>query len=212
MKTLIAMPCMDMVHTLFLTSLLKLQVTGTVEFSVTTSSLIYDARNALAKKAVEEEFDRILWLDSDMTFEGDVFNRLSKRLDEGYPFVSGLYFKRRLPIGPVIYKACGSSEKDGQIVPFAEDYFDYPKEIFEIAACGFGCCMMTTDMIKAVATEFGLPFSPILGFGEDLSFCCKAKKLGYSLYCDPEIKFGHLGYKVFDENDFVLKGVKQWNV
>ena len=213
MKTLVAIPCMDMINTKFFLSVLRLQKVGDVEISITESSLIYDARNALAKKAVTEGFDRILWLDSDMVFEPDLMIKLQARLDEGHRFVSGLYFKRRTPVEPVIYKECGSYEKDGETIPLAVSYTDYPEnDVFQIAACGFGCVLMETSLVKQVAETFGLPFSPILGFGEDLSFCCKVGQLGESMYCDSSVKLGHVGYKVYDESDFFLKGVKQWNV
>ena len=71
-KTLIAIPCMDMVHTGFMRSLLGLHHPGAVRYSLTMSSLIYDARNSLAKQAVTEGYDRVLWLDSDMDFAPDL--------------------------------------------------------------------------------------------------------------------------------------------
>ena len=204
MKTLIAIPCMDMVQTRFMFSCLRLQTYDDVEFSLTESSLIYDARNQLARKAAEEGFDRVLWLDSDMVFNPDLFERLSKRLDAGYEMVSGLYFKRKQPICPVLYKECGAYEKDGKHTVYATTYDDYPKDsLFEIAACGFGGVMMTTDLLNRVAMQFGLPFSPILGFGEDLSFCCKVARLGVKMFCDSSVKMGHVGYKTFDESDYL---------
>lgn len=202
MKTMVAIPCMDMVQTRFVHCCLALQPVGEVEFSLTESSLIYDARNHLAEKAVKEGFDRILWLDSDMTFSPDLMQRLSERLDTGLDFVSGLYFKRREPIQPVIFKSCGAYEKDGQTTAFAEIYKDYPEGMFEIAACGFGGVMMTTALVQEVTERFGLPFSPILGFGEDLSFCCKVSRLGKKMFCDSSIKMGHVGYKTYSESDF----------
>ena len=204
MKTLVAIPCMDMVPTRFLFSCLNLRTDENVEFSLTESSLVYDSRNQLSKKAIEEGFERILWLDSDMVFKPDLFERLSERLDAGYQMVSGLYFKRKQPICPVLYKACGAYEKDGKHTVYATTYDDYPKDsLFEIAACGFGGVMMTTDIVKQVAEKFGLPFSPILGFGEDLSFCCKVARLGIKMYCDSAVKLGHVGYKTFDESDYL---------
>lgn len=203
MKVMIAMPCMSMVHTQFVASLLQLRVDCDIEFAFTESSLIYDARNQLARKAVEENFDRVLWLDSDMTFSGDIMKKLSKDIDTGIQMVSALYFTRRAPIKPVIYSECGSFEENGEVIPKAENYLDYPDgSVFEIAACGFGGVMMTTDLIKRVADEFGLPFSPILGFGEDLSFCAKVGMLGEKVYCDSSVKMGHIGYYCFNEQNF----------
>ena len=79
MKTLIAIPCMDTVQTGFMLSLLQMRRVGEVGFSIISSSLIYDARNSIAKKAIEEGFDRMLWLDSDMTFEPPRSSRGARR-------------------------------------------------------------------------------------------------------------------------------------
>lgn len=204
MKTLVAVPCMDMVQTRFVFSCLRLRPVGDMEFSLTESSLIYNARNDLTRKAIDGGFDRILWLDSDMVFEPDLMERLSARLDTGIEFVSGLYFKRREPVAPVIFKTCGSYERKGQLIPFASPYLDYPEDkLFEIAAAGFGGCMMTVDLVKKVWEKFGYPFSPMLGFGEDLSFCCRVSRLGSKMWCDPTVKLGHTGYKTFDESDYL---------
>ena len=72
MKLIIAVPCMDMVHTLFFRSFAGLRLPHGSEVVISTSSLIYDARNQLARKAVEGGYDRVLWLDSDMVFNPDM--------------------------------------------------------------------------------------------------------------------------------------------
>lgn len=205
MKILIAIPCMDMVHTTFLKSVLGMDRVGECRFSITCSSLIYDARNNLAKQAVSEGFDRILWLDSDMDFQPDLMRKLSADLDEGREFVSGLYFKRRAPIQPVVYKEVGyyhSKELD-EVTPIAIPYGDYPKDdIFKVAGAGFGGAMMTVDLIKRVGDKFGLPFSPIMGFGEDLSFCVRCSELGVELFCDSRVKMGHVGLGTITEETY----------
>lgn len=205
MKVLIAIPCMDMVATQFFRSCLTLQYRDGESYQYMTiqSSLTYDARNMLAKYACENGFDRILWLDSDMVFEPDLLKRLSARLDEGLDFVSAMYFRRVAPVKPVIYQAVYVSEKDGKKVPTAEAYEKYPRNsLFEIAGCGFGACMTTVSMVKDIAMTHGLPFSPRLGFGEDLSFCQLARETGYEIYCDSRIIAGHIGQHIFGEEDF----------
>lgn len=206
MRTLIAIPCMDMVHTSFMRCLLALQGEN-VQFALTSSSLIYDARNLLAAQAIDGGFDRVLWLDSDMDFEPDLLNRLAADMDEGRDFVSGLYFTRKPPHCPVVYDFCGMYKNGDKLTHVAVTYDDYPKEsIFECEAVGFGACMTSVDLLRKIRDEFGLPFSPISGFGEDLSFCMRARKLGVTIYCDSRIKLGHTGYKTFTEKDYVSKG------
>lgn len=205
MRTLIALPCMDMVHTVFLKALMGMDRVGDTHFSISCSSLVYDARNTLAKQAVIEGFDRVLWLDSDMDFSPDLLKRLSADMDEGREMVSGLYFKRKAPVKPVIYKELGfwrDKEKD-EVTPIAIPYEDYPKDdIFTIAGCGFGGCLVSVDLIKRVGDKFGLPFSPLMGFGEDLSFCSRVSQLGVEMFCDSRVKMGHVGLGTITEETY----------
>ena len=205
MRTMIAIPCMDMMHSNFVMSLTGLRLEGDIKFAYSVSSLVYDSRNSLARKAIVEGFDQILWLDSDMEFQPDLYKRLKADLDEGRDMVSGLYMTRKIQIKPCIFDKCGYEHLTGnEVKPFAHSYYDYPKDsIFEIDACGFGGVLMKVPMIKAIEEKFGLPFSPILGFGEDISFCLRAKELGYKVWCDSRIKMGHVGYHTFEEKDYV---------
>ena len=205
MKILIAVPCMATVHTEFYKSSVALRLVpgNDYQYATSESSLIYDARNQLAKLACEGNFDRVLWLDSDMVFPPDLLARLNARLDEGYDYVSAMYFTRKTPTVPVVYKEVYLEDlPDGKKLPHAIPYNDYPKDsLFEIAGSGFGAVMMNVSMLQDVANSCGLPFSPRLGFGEDLTFCQMAKELGYELYCDSSIKLGHVGNKIYTEED-----------
>ena len=203
MKTLIGIPCMESIPTVTVKSLMAMRY-DCVDISFTMNSLVYDARNCLAKKACEEGYDRIMWIDSDMVFEPDLFERLSARLDEGCDFITGLYFSRRMPIIPMIYSEVACYLKDGTQIPTSGEYRDYPKDsLFKVQGCGFGGCMMTTKMVLDLAEKYGLPFSPILGFGEDLSFCQRATQAGYDLYCDSSIKLGHMSHCIVQETDYL---------
>lgn len=206
MKILVAMPCMDMVHTTFFKSVIAMERIGEVRFSLTCSSLIYDARNTLAKQAVSEGFDRVLWLDSDMDFSPDLLKQLSADMDEGREMVSGLYFKRKAPVKPVIYKELGyyHNKIENTVTPVAVPYEDYPQDsIFPVAGCGFGGVLMSADLIKRVGDKFGLPFSPLVGFGEDLTFCKHVSELGVEIFCDSRVKMGHVGLGTITENTYL---------
>jgi len=200
MKTLIAIPCMDMVHTGFMKSLLQMNRTGEIGFSIISSSLIYDARNTLAKHAVDGEFDRMLWLDSDMEFAPDLFTKLCADMDENnLDIVGGLYFTRREPSIPVAYQKVGYYHSDDdEVTPVALNYYEYPQDqLFQCEGIGFGAVLVKVDLIKKVQEKHGLPFSPILGFGEDLSFCMRARDVGSEIYCDSRIMVGHIGTKTY---------------
>ena len=210
MRTLIAIPCMDTVHTIFFKSVLGLQREGECRFALSCSSLVYDARNKLVNQAIAEGFDRILWLDSDMDFQTDLLIRLSKTMEEtGADLVSALYFTRKAPVQPVVYHEVGYYHDDerGEVTPHCVSYKDYPREsVFEIEGCGFGGVLMNVDIAKKVEDKFGVPFSPILGFGEDLSFCLRVSECMGKMVCDSRIKMGHVGLGTITEDVYIQQG------
>lgn len=204
MRTMIAVPCMDMVHTAFLRSCVGLEISGEVQWTTAQNSLIYDARNKLADLAIAGDFDRVLWLDSDMIFDRFLLRRLGEHLEQGREMITGLYFSRKHPVQPVIYRRLGWEPRpEGGYEASAESFDNYERDsLFRVAACGFGAVLMTTALLRKVRDAYGLPFFPAQGFGEDLIFCRRVSELGGEIWCDSSIKLGHAGSAVFDEESW----------
>ena len=198
MKTLIAVPCMDQVAAPFAQSLATMQKTGDTFVSFIIGSLIYDSRNNLVKQALKLDCDAILWLDSDMIFPPDTLPKMVKHLEDGKDIVTGIYYRRRPPFTPVLFSKLNI---DGNKSSW-EGFDDYPKdEPFEIAACGFGCCMTRTKLLWEIGLdEGGQWFTPLVGFGEDLSFCHRATQHGVKIWADPSIQCGHVGQIIVDRS------------
>lgn len=188
MKTVIAIPSMDQVPTRFCQSLAMLQKVGECAVGFQIGSLVYMARDALAKNAIEMGADYIFWLDSDMVFSPDTLQRMMSIRDKG-DIISGLYFRRVSPYTPVLYKDLDINEKGATW----SEFDDIPEEIFECGGVGFGCCLMPTEVCIDVLAKFGQMFTPINGVGEDLSFCWRARQCGYKIVCDPSVELGHVG-------------------
>ena len=210
MKTMIAIPCMDMVHSQFMRSLLHLDTSGQeISYEVTSGSLVYAARNRLLQIADDSGVDRILWFDSDMKIPTDALQILSKDIDEGCEIVSGIYHGRRPPFEPIVFsECCVRQDIEGQQWPTAAKYLEYPKDsLFEVQAFGFGCVLMTMKATKTIMEQMGsMPFMPLSGFGEDLSFCIRAQAVGLKLWCDSRVKCGHIGYKTYTDEDYRGEG------
>ena len=201
MKTLIAVPCMDYLEADFVECLtdMVLRHRGDVEVKLLKASLVYDARNQLVKYAREKGgYDYILWLDSDMTFEPDLLDRLLEDI-EGRQAVTGLCFGRRPPFNPCIYKELDVKQDGKLITPYRKIYEDYPRDsVFEVEACGFACVLMRLDVLEAMGI-YGVPFFPVAGLGEDLTFCWRARKLDIKFHCDSRLKIGHIMRVSVDE-------------
>lgn len=199
MKTLIAIPCMDQVPVPFCHSLAQLEKIGECSLMMKSGALVYMSRDQMAVTAIQNEFDYVMWFDSDMQFPPDTLKRLMKTMTENnYDILSGLYFRRVPPYSPVLFDKL---EITGDTAVFTE-FKEIPKEIFEVGACGFGCVLMKTDVFFDVQSRFGAMFAHIGGNGEDTSFCWRARQCGYKVMCDPSLVCGHVGYSVVDDKFF----------
>ena len=191
MKVFIAIPCMDTLSARFAQCLVNL-VNGKHDFEVEVGfhigSLVYDSRNKLAERAINSTADYVLWLDSDMTFMPDTLDIMVKELeDNNYEMLAGMYYRRRPPFTPTLFKTLDISEMGVT----SEEFDEIPEEIFEVAGCGFGCVLMKRNVLWNVLCNHGYMFSPIDNVGEDLSFCWRARTCGHKIYCDPTIALGH---------------------
>lgn len=206
MKTMIAIPCMDTMPVGFVQSLLWLEKGENVSVLFKPNSLIYDARNLISLTAIENNFDRVMWFDSDMMFQPDTMKKLHRDMDElNADMVTGLYFKRTGEHVPVIYDELELPGEDdtGHPVKRIHEYINYPQdEIFPVRGCGFGCVMTSTKLLQDVWANFGPAFAPFPWAGEDIAFCHRVNELGYQIYCDSTISCGHIGTFVYTEDSF----------
>lgn len=201
MKTLICVPCGDQVPAQFAQSLACLEKEGQCAVAFQIGSLIYTARNELATKAIKLGADYVLWLDSDMVFEPDILKRL---MAWDRDIVSGLYFRRVPPFSPVAFDKLDIQGNHCD----HHNIDEVPEGLTEVEGIGFGCVLMKSKVLFDVLAVHQDLFSPIGGVGEDLSFCHRARSIGYHIYLDPSIKCGHVGHYIITENFFnSYKGV-----
>ena len=204
MKVLIAVPCMDTVSASFAESLARLKKGDDCEVQLVQGSLVYDSRNRLAAYAMSENFDAVLWMDADMIFPPDLLEKLSADIETGKDIVSGLCFCRRYPYAPVIFTRMELVDNK----PVTDSYTDYPEdEVFRVAGCGFGVVMTKTDVLRKISEKYHTVFSPLPHFGEDFSFCIRARECGYEIWCDSSIPIGHVGYIAV--TDRIFKSVRK---
>ena len=203
MKTLIAVPCMDMLPVGFVQSLLYMHKGDAPTVYLKPNSLVYDSRNLLSLYAIENKFDNVLWLDSDMMFPP---NTLTNLLRHNEDMVSGLYVKRHDPNDPVLYEVIEEpkrNETTGYLEKDIRTYGDYPRDaFFPVAGCGFGCVMMRASILQPIVDRFHDLFAPLPGYGEDLSFCIRAKACGFKIHCDPKLQIGHKGAMIISDESF----------
>lgn len=203
MKLLIAIPAMDFMHTESVKSLIglvtKLKSDG-IDFEVRIESgtLVYLARDKLARYAMNKGFTDVLWLDSDMVYTDEILEDLQF---SGEPFVTGICHGRRKP-----YLSCLFTSYWPEVARWDKDY---PTNTFEVAACGFAAVLIKTEILRAVIEKFNTAFTPTEYFGEDVAFCDRAKQLGYKVYAEPGVRLGHIGHiTIYPEDAFSYEVAK----
>lgn len=207
MKIFIAVPSMDTVPALFCQSLALLQRAGDTTIGFEVGSLVYNARNNLARQAVKSEADWVLWLDSDMVFGPDLLQRMLKVCTENnIDFLTALCFRRKPPYTPTLFDRLEKTDKGASYTAL----MSVPEGRFQVGGCGFAGVLMSMDVLLSVMAKFnGRMFEPIDGFGEDVAFCWRARQCGYDIWCDSDIELGHVGNFVVTRSIFEAYSAEQ---
>lgn len=207
MKTLIAIPCTDLLHTAFVQSLMQadLKPLGEISLRFQKNTLVYDGRNLLAIDAITSGYDQVLWLDSDITFPPDMPAKLTYAMSKAnVGMATGIYVNRHSHPHPILYKKIAPPEKqsNGTFTKQVETYEDIPNDsIFPVAGAGFGCVLIRTSLLKEVFDKYGPPFTPLPWASEDISFCYRVGLLGQHIVATSQIRLGHVGQYEYTVDD-----------
>ena len=196
MKLLIGIPSHDYMHAEFvkcLTALVVRLARDQVNFDVfiNNGTLVHVARDKIACKAINEGYTHVLWLDADMIFGPDILENL---MDCREDFVTGVAHSRRPPFVSCLFKRMDD-------ISHLERFEEYPAQPFEVAGCGFACVLITTAILRDVQMNYKTCFLPYPEWGEDLSFCRRARAMGCHIWADPCVRLGHIGHEVIWPED-----------
>lgn len=165
-------------------------------------SLISAGRNEMSQGFVNQtNADYLMWIDSDMQFPPYGVTRLVRHdLD----IVGGVYFRKSADARPLVLRFNEAG--------LFEEIMDLPETgLFEVDGIGTGFLLIHRRVIEAftpeVVAELGTPFGLGKGptgreEGEDLSFCRRAKRLGFKIWADPTIPLGHIGKIAYTRQNF----------
>jgi hypothetical protein len=179
-----------------------------------TLAVHHGATGLYARKAGCSEFlerksyDALCLIDLDMTYPKDALKRLR---EHDLDMVSGHYYKRQLM--PMFSVIDISPDGTWPYIPL----LDVPQSgLHEIASTGMGCVLIKRHVIEAVARELpplSHPFDngPLewltgtqFSLGQDKRFFSLARKLGYKLYLDADVKCKH-AVTAWIDDEFYLR-------
>lgn len=193
MKILLGMPCVNEIPVQTVGSLLKMCKDGDVNVLLVEGSLVYDSRDYIAKVALKEGYDYVLYVDSDMIFErADLDSLLAHHVG----ICSGLYKTRHGEDRNVIYSEVIKRRR----FPYrASKLIHDPitSGFGKVEGCGFGFVLVKTSVLKTMFKYYKSLFEPFAGVGEDIAFCLRARRCGYYTFADRDVRIGHIGEKVY---------------
>jgi hypothetical protein len=187
-------------------------VNGGGRLATQAGSNLAGPRNALVKRFLAYgKADWLLMLDTDMTFQPDLLERLLEHADpEKAPLVGGLCFgfDDRGDIQPTLFGLLGDPDS-----PQVIRYHEWPPDsMFQVAATGGACLLIHRSVLETIR-DIQVPgrgdrpgfndafpwFQEVEHDGqpvsEDITFCWRAGLAGIPLFVNTAVRLGHIKFR-----------------
>lgn len=177
-----------------------------VDINYAEGTYLSTQRNNLSKQAMEEGYD-LLFIDSDMVFSPNDVLRIMKI--EG-DVIGGLYFARRWPYRPLVFKE-DLTDEIGKFRGYAVG--DVPSKPFRCAGLATGMMYIRNSALKKAwdykTHGYGKPFnfwedSSGDQIKEDLAFCHRCNLLGLQMVCVPDVDLGHISTQIITRQEHLM--------
>lgn len=169
-----------------------------------TSAYIPDARNAMVRRFLKGDQEWLLQLDWDIAFRPEhVYQLLDAAVESKAKIMGGLYFVMLdNQICPVFF----DKEKNGKFRIMPEFQTN---EVYELASTGMGFTLIHREVFEKMERKFRGPWHWYAHdhtgddiCGEDITFCRRAKKVGYPTYGYTGVVVKHQKYHWLDLGAF----------
>lgn len=190
----LAVPTNRLIQAKTVESLARLVAHGNYTWHIVIAERGYtvaENRNYCVVKALNNNSDYILFIDDDMTFEPDLLDRLIANDKD----IVGVAFHPRTDMQDRLKWL-----DETHYISLEKNTDPKYKKTFECHATGTGIILIKCEVFRKVPRPwfmFEYYETGQVKLGEDWFWCRAAKKAGYKIYTDPEIKVGHVGEKQF---------------
>ena len=150
--------------------------------------MLHSNRLKLVLQCLKTKCTHVLFVDSDMQLQPDSLPRL---LEHKKDIISVTYNTKTTPSLSVVKLLGENGERvEGNI----------PIELFECQSVGFGCTLIDLKIFEFIPMPWfvlGYEEDNVSPMTEDVYFCTKARDAGFTVWCDPTIKTGHIGDYIY---------------
>jgi hypothetical protein len=177
---------------------------GPIRRTITTGGLHLGlSRTIIVNRALEEEnWDYLLFLDTDMVLPGNLIERVGEYSD---PVVGGMYWSRFPPFSPVPGMMDGVQPtytrlSPDQLVPMLDEPNLYPVDVL-----GTGCMAIHHDVLADWPSDRRPIFTTMQPVdredivSEDVYFCWRLKQQGIQPLLDTHLCCGHIASVIIDK-------------
>lgn len=154
-------------------------------------------RNRIVKDALEGGFTHLFFLDQDVIVPPGTINKL---LAHKKPVVGALYYQKIAPHAP----NAGSQNPDGTWQPLSNRQRNV--ELQRVDVIGMGATLIDLDVCRKLGEDGW--FNMNGETGEDIMFCERVRKAGFSLWVDTTIDAYHVGATPVDRSYFRVDEVE----
>lgn len=188
------------------------------EIHIGSGPRIAHSRNMVVSHFLGTSAEWLLMIDTDMVFGEDLLDRLLEVADpEGCPIVGGLCFSggKTARVNPTLYVA--SVDDDG--LPVVGIVTDYPRDtLVQVDATGAACLLVHRSVYeklhetwgeKTVNPWFAETEHAMREFGEDITFCMRARQAGFPIRVHTGIQVGHRKTHILSEDTFTEQQLRE---
>jgi hypothetical protein len=186
MRILIAVPTFENIEPETFKAITEIRTEHELIFDFVRGYDCAIARNKIAKKAIEGEFDYVLMIDSDVIVPSDIVDKL---LEKPVAICAGVYPRKR------------TESRETELFKFTEkDYLDrftfdeLDEGRIPVKGAGFGCVLINTNLFKLMPYPWFKYVEYDNGdvLSEELYFCDIARKNGFSIEADSRVRCWHV--------------------
>jgi len=197
----VCMPAYSGVEPATVTSLMQLRHKVPFTFDLVGVADVTIGRSILAERAVERDADLILWVDSDMVFTPEQFNKLHNEL-EAAPhrgLVSALAVRRDGSGSYTVNWKKGRKYMPQEELQEKADKLRIEEKVAPVDVTGLAFTIMWTDVLKKCKPPWFQPHWLKDGnfVGEDAALMKSMQKKGYQPCVDFGVHVGHIGKTMY---------------